>query len=206
MDAHEVSALLLKIKALKFNVEKPFTFASGIKSPMYIDCRMLISHPGERRRIFISLAEKIEEIAPEFIAATSSAGIPWGAWVAEELKLPMVYVRPASKDHGRGRQIEGDIKNLYRSIVVEDLVSTGKSSLNTVEALRGADFVVEDVVGIYSYGLVESQANFEKAKVRVQSLTDFNISLEVAVKMKYLTVEQAFKAREWTKDPRRWHL
>jgi orotate phosphoribosyltransferase len=204
MDAKEIAGLLLDAKALAFNVKEPYTFASGIKSPVYMDCRLLISDVKRRERIADEMEERAAKVGFDLIAATASAGIPWGAWVADRLGVPMVYVRQAAKDHGKGKKIEGAAQKGDKALVIEDLVSTGGSSIATVESLRQEGLEVSDCVSIFKYGMAESEDAFKKAAVELYSLSNFTEAVEVALKRGYLTKDEAAEARSWLKDPKRW--
>jgi orotate phosphoribosyltransferase len=204
MDAKEAAGLLLDAKALAFSVKSPYTFASGIISPVYMDCRLLISDVGRRAAIADALARDAAKAGADTVAATASAGIPWGAWVAERLKMPMVYVRQAAKDHGKGKRIEGSVAAGMRAVVVEDLVSTGGSSISTVEALRAEGVEVRVCASIFTYGLAEAREAFGKAGVTLTSLSSFGEAVGVAVERGYLTAGEAAEAKEWAKEPKRW--
>jgi orotate phosphoribosyltransferase len=204
MDAKETAELLLEAKALAFNVRQPYTFASGIKSPVYMDCRLLISDVQKRRRITDAMAEAAAKAGCDVIAATASAGIPWGAWVADRLSMPMVYVRQSAKDHGKGKKIEGSLKKGAKALVIEDLVSTGGSSIATVESLREEGAEAKDCVSIFQYGMPEAQNAFKKAGVKLYSLSNFAEAAEVAASRGYLTKEEAAEAKKWIIDPQGW--
>jgi orotate phosphoribosyltransferase len=177
--AREVAEILLRSGAVAINLETPFVYASGIRSPIYTDNRLLLSLVPERRRV----TELLAELAPpdvEVVAGTATAGIPWAAWVAERLGRPMVYVRAEAKAHGRGRRIEGALAAGQRALVVEDLVTTGRSALGTVAALRDAGAVVRDVLAIFSYDLAAARQAFERAGVRLSALMTLGTLLDVA--------------------------
>lgn len=204
MDDKETAKLLLEAKALAFNVKEPYTFASGIRSPVYMDCRLLISDVMRRGRIIEALSEAVAKTRPGMVAATASAGIPWGAWVAERLSLPFIYVRQQVKDHGKGKKIEGEVRSGSKAVVVEDLVSTGGSSIATVESLREAGVKVEDCVSIFTYGMADSREAFKKAGVQLYSLSNFNAAADVAAQMGYLGEKEVSEAKKWVLDPKRW--
>ena len=180
--------LLLEAHAVMLNLETPFRYASGILSPIYCDNRVLISDPGRRAELVTGLVELARAHAPDadVISGTATAGIPWAAWVADRLDKPMVYVRAAAKEHGRGQRIEGRLASPARVLVVEDLVSTGGSSLSTVEALREAGSDVLGVIAIFSYGLRRATAGFAAAGVPVYSLTGLRTLLDVAAATDYI--------------------
>jgi orotate phosphoribosyltransferase len=203
MDARDYARLLLDAGAVKFNVEEPFKYASGILSPVYTDCRLLISDVRGRMAIVEGLLSGVDS-KPDAIAATASAGIPWGAWIAEKLGLPLVYVRGKAKEHGRARQIEGRINEGDNAIVIEDLVSTGASSINTVSALRAAKASVDGVISIFSYGMREAKDAFRENSVNLSSLSNFSNALDAALELGYLDREEADIARGWSENPRMW--
>ena len=204
MDARGVAELLLDAKALAFNVREPFTYASGIRSPVYVDCRLLISDVERRDIVVDSLADIVDGLDADVVAATASAGIPWGAWVADRLGMPLVYVRQSQKNHGKGKCVEGSAPEGSKAVVVEDLVSTGGSSIHTVESLRGEGVGVEHCTAIFTYGLRESEDYFRAAEVALHSLSNLEAAIEAAVKRRYLTPEEATEAKDWAKDPNRW--
>ncbi len=204
MDAKAVAELLLDAKVLTFNVKEPYTFASGIKSPVYMDCRLLISDVKRRGQIVDALVRKFDGLECDIVAATASAGIPWGAWVADRLEKPLVYVRKEAKAHGKGKKVEGAFIKGLNAVVVEDLVSTGGSSISTVESLREEDSVVEYCVSIFTYGMQKAAESFDKANVELHPLSNFNTAVEAAIEKKYLTPAEAAEARKWAKDPQRW--
>jgi orotate phosphoribosyltransferase len=204
--AEYIAGLLLDAEALKFSVEKPFKFASGISSPVYMDCRILISDVEKRRQITKALSSAIRDKEYDVFAGTASAGIPWAAWISEASGLPMVYVRSSSKDHGRAKTIEGALNPGERLILVEDLVSTGMSSLRAVESLRQEKASVEDVISIFEYSMPEAKEAFNSAGVKLFSLSNFKAAVDVAVGREYLTETEAEKALEWILDPRGWKI
>jgi orotate phosphoribosyltransferase len=204
MDAKDIAGLLLDAKALAFNVKEPYTFASGIKSPVYMDCRLVISDVEKRGRIVDELVKHLRNLEFDVVAATASAGIPWGAWVAERMKKPLVYVRKEAKDHGKGKKVEGAAKAGQKAAVVEDLVSTGGSSIATVDSLREAGLKVENCVSLFTYGMAEAENAFKKAGVKLYSLSNFGIAADVARERGYLTSEEAAEAKRWVNNPKEW--
>src|SRR3990167_10123832 len=162
----KVAKLLLSINAIALNPRKPYRYSSGILSPVYTDCRLLISHPKERtiiRDLYIEAIKKTGSF--DAIAGTATAGIPHAAWIADKLSLPMVYVRSKAKDHGKENLMEGIIKNGQKAIVIEDLISTGESAINSVNAVRAAGGEVSHVFAIITYGLTKAQQTFEENKL-----------------------------------------
>ncbi|MCA6416350.1 MAG: orotate phosphoribosyltransferase, partial [Cytophagales bacterium] len=190
--AREVAAKLLDIGAIKLNHQKPFTWSSGWKSPIYCDNRLALSYPPIRSFIKKALAMAIRENFPqaECIAGVATAGIPQGTLVAEELGLPFVYVRPKPKEHGMGNLIEGKIELDQKVVLVEDLISTGGSSLKAALAMREAGFDVIGMVAIFTYGFDQSEKSFEDEKVSLICLSDFNHLLQEALDRKYLDENQ----------------
>ncbi|MDW0111838.1 orotate phosphoribosyltransferase [Sporosarcina saromensis] len=175
MNKKEIAKILLEVGAVELSPADPFTWASGIQSPIYCDNRLTMSDPIGRKKIAEGLAELIKEHFPEttLIAGTATAGIPHAAWVADILGLPMVYIRSKAKGHGRSRQIEGKVHPTDKAIIIEDLISTGGSSLNAVEALRSEEVAVTGVVSIFTYELESADQAFAEADLRYESLTNF---------------------------------
>ncbi len=191
---------LLRIEAFVFSPENPFTWASGIVAPMYCDNRLILGFPGARSLVIDAFAEAFDTLAeprPDLIVGTATAGIPHAAWLSDRLDLPMAYVRSAAKKHGRGRQVEGVRPAGQRALLVEDLVSTGGSSITAVKALRSEGIDVNDVVAIFSYGLEASQTAFDAAGCRLRTLTNLESLLEVAVEDGRLELEQAHEIARW---------
>lgn len=197
---------LLEIEAVFLNPSDPFTWASGIKSPIYCDNRITMSYPKVRKEIAKGLANKIKEAFPEVqvIAGTATAGIPHAAWVAEILDLPMVYIRSKAKDHGKGNQIEGRIVEGQKMVVIEDLISTGGSVLEAAEAAKreGADIL--GVAAIFTYELPKGKANFEKAEIPLMTLTNYSVLIEAALEDRYIDEQELTLLKEWKKDPENW--
>ena len=204
--ALKVAELLLQIKAVKLQPDKPFTWASGWKSPIYCDNRIALSHPKVRTFIRQSLVKKIEEhySKPDVIAAVATAAIAQGALVAEAMELPFVYVRPKPKNHGMENLIEGEIKPGQTVVVIEDLVSTGGSSVAAVRALKEAGLNVVGCIAIFSYGMSKSIQAFAEENVPLCTLTDFKTLIETAVKKKYIKEEEKKKVLEWAQNPEEW--
>ncbi|EGP5415361.1 orotate phosphoribosyltransferase [Enterococcus faecium] len=197
---------LLEIEAVFLNPSDPFTWASGIKSPIYCDNRITMSYPKVRKEIAKGLASKIKEAFPEVqvIAGTATAGIPHAAWVAEILDLPMVYIRSKAKDHGKGNQIEGRIVEGQKMVVIEDLISTGGSVLEAAEAAKreGADIL--GVAAIFTYELPKGKENFEKAEIPLMTLTNYSVLIEAALEDRYIDEQELILLKEWKKDPENW--
>lgn len=204
-DKAKVSKILFSIGSVIFRTRQPFRYSSGILSPIYTDNRLIMSHPKERKIIVDLLIKKIKKIGiPDVLAATATAGIPHTAFIAQELNLPMVYVRSEAKNHGKGNQIEGKITRGQTVIVIEDLISTGGSSLAVVKALRRAGAKVTGLVAIFTYGFDEAKKNFEKNRVNVHTLTDIDASIEAVTREGYLKKDQVKMVQSWAKDPGGW--
>lgn len=202
----KVAEFLLQIKAIKLQPKKPFTWASGLKSPIYCDNRITLSHPTIRTYIRQNLTALVQE---EFgsvglIAGVATAGIPQGALVAQELGLPFAYVRAKAKEHGTGSLIEGEVFDGQRVVLVEDLISTGKSSLQAVEALRQAGCDVAGLVGIFSYGLDEATRNFKNAKCRFATLSNYDALINYASEHRFINKEDLELLRKWRDNPAEW--
>ncbi|MBN2614422.1 MAG: orotate phosphoribosyltransferase [Bacteroidales bacterium] len=204
--ARQVALHLLEVKAIQLSPEKPFTWASGLRSPIYCDNRVSLSYPKVRNYIRQQLYRAATTFFQEtdIVVGVATAGIPQGALVAEELDLPFAYVRAGKKDHGMTNQIEGHVKSGQKALVVEDLVSTGKSSLLAVEALREAGVEVLGMVSVFTYGLEIAQTNFEEARCRLVSLSDYDHLIEAAVKQEYVSKDALASLKQWRKDPQLW--
>lgn len=202
----KIAEQLLQIKAIKLQPEKPFTWASGWKSPIYCDNRISLSFPIVRTYIRQELASQIEKSygKPDVIAAVATAAIAQGALVAESLGLPFVYVRSAAKDHGRENLIEGEIRENQSVVVIEDLISTGKSSLKAVEALREAGCKVKGMISIFNYGFELAKKNFENAQCPVVSLCDYSDLLKQAVEAAYIKDSDTATLEKWRTSPETW--
>ncbi|WP_107839219.1 orotate phosphoribosyltransferase [Metasolibacillus meyeri] len=195
----EIAAGMLQVGAVELNPTDLFTWASGIKSPIYCDTRLTISDPAIRKQIANGLAANIKEFFPEVevVAGTATAGIPHAAWVADILQLPMVYVRSKAKEHGRGKQIEGKYAAGQKVVVVEDIVSTGGSSITAVEALRAAGCEVLGVVCVYTYNLPKAEKAFDEIGVKYVSLTNFDYLVEAASESGNVSEEHIPFLKEW---------
>lgn len=204
--ATNIAEYLLQIKAIKLQPDKPFTWASGWKSPIYCDNRISLSYPKVRTYIRQALVKAIEEKfgKPDCIAGVATAAIAQGALVAEAMGLPFVYVRSSPKDHGRENLIEGEISNGQSVVVIEDLISTGKSSLKAVEALREAGCKVKGMISVFTYGFPLADANFEKENCQNISLCDYETLLEKALEAKYITNNDLDTLRKWREAPELW--
>jgi len=196
---NEIAHAMLKVGAVELNPTELFTWASGIKSPIYCDTRLTISDPVIRKQLANGLASVIKENfgATEIVAGTATAGIPHAAWVSDILELPMVYVRSKAKEHGRGNQIEGKYAAGQKVVVVEDIVSTGGSSIIAVEALRAAGCEVLGVVCVYTYNLPRAEQAFDEAGIQYISLTNFDYLIEAANESGAIKEEDIPFLKEW---------
>ena len=194
---------LLDIKAVFLRPNEPFTWASGIKSPIYCDNRLTLSYPNVRKDIESGLAKWIRDNFPDAacLMGTATAGIAHAALVADILDLPMGYVRGGAKSHGRNNRIEGKVEPGMKVVVVEDLISTGESSLECVEALREAGCEVIGLIAIFTYGLPKATTNFEAANCKYATLTDYDTLIEVAKQNNYIKDVDMEKLKAWKKDP-----
>ena len=200
------AAKLLEINAIKLQPEAPFTWASGWKSPFYCDNRKTLSYPGLRNFVKLEICHTVAEHFPEVeaIAGVATGAIAQGALVAEELSLPFAYVRSKPKDHGMENLIEGELKPGAKVVVIEDLISTGGSSLKAVEALRKYGCEVIGMVASYTYGFPVAEKAFADAKVKLVTLTDYEHVVEQAVATGYIRQEHVEMLHEWRKDPANW--
>jgi orotate phosphoribosyltransferase len=201
-----VAEKLLQVAAVKLSPEKPFTWASGWKSPIYCDNRKILSFPYTRDFIKSEMCNVIFENFPnvDMLAGVATAGIPWGAMAADQLKLPYIYVRPKPKEHGLGNQIEGSFETGKSVLVIEDLISTGKSSLEVVTVLKNAGLNVVGMVSIFTYGFPVAAKAFEDAGVPYRSLTNYSSLIELAVEKGQVTPETQQLLLQWREDPANW--
>jgi len=204
--SRDIVQALLKIEAIKLSPEKPFTWSSGWKSPIYCDNRLSLSFPEIRTLVKDSLAERIKENYPdaESITGVATAGIPQGALVADLLGLPFIYVRSKAKGHGMENLIEGQAVKGQKTVVIEDLISTGGSSLKAVEALRQGDIEVLGLGAIFTYGFALADQNFTEAKVDYFTLSNYSTMLEEALQSNYINETQLETLKEWNRDPGNW--
>jgi len=204
--SQQVAKILLSIKAVSFNPQNPYKYASGILSPVYTDCRVLMAYPDKRRTIRDLYIEAIQKSGVKFevVAGTATAGIPHAAWIADQLNLPMVYVRGKAKDHGKKNLMEGIIKKGETAIVIEDLVSTGESAVNSVNTIRKVGANVEYVFSIMTYGIKKAEENFKKNNLKLVSLTKFSDIVKEAENSSYINKEDVPVILEWIKDPQGW--
>jgi orotate phosphoribosyltransferase len=205
--AKKTAEVLLQINAIKLSPQEPFTWASGWKSPIYCDNRIVLSFPPIRNYVREKMAKHIEKHygKPDVIAGVATGAIGIGALVAEYLGLPFVYVRPEPKKHGRQNQIEGFIQKGQNVVVVDDLISTGKSSLNAVKALKAAEVNVKGMVAIFSYGFDVAKDNFENDNVTLHTLSNYENLLEQALDTKYITSKELETLSQWNANPSQWN-
>jgi orotate phosphoribosyltransferase len=204
--AEKTAELLLQINAIKLNPENPFTWASGWKSPIYCDNRLILSFPSIRNYVRDEFAKNIEKQfgKPDVIAGVATGAIGVGILVAESLGLPFVYVRPEAKKHGRQNQVEGFLQKGQNVVVVEDLISTGNSSLMAVEALRNEGANIKGMAAIFTYGFNVAEENFKNANIDLYTLSNYENLLDLAVQKQYITEEQQSTLLEWNESPSTW--
>ncbi len=206
--AEKTAELLLQINAIKLNPKNPFIWASGWKSPIYCDNRLTLSFPAIRNYIREEFSKNIEKQfgKPDVIAGVATGAIGIGMLVAEYLGLPFVYVRPEPKKHGKKNQIEGFLQRGQNVVVVEDLISTGNSSLQAVEALREAGTNVKGMVAIFTYGFEVAEENFKNAHLDLYTLSNYENLLNLAVAKRYITEEEQLTLKEWSVAPDSWGI
>lgn len=204
--AEKTAELLLQINAIKLNPENPFTWASGWKSPIYCDNRLILSFPSIRNYVRDEFAKNIEKQfgKPDVIAGVATGAIGVGILVAESLGLPFVYVRPEAKKHGRQNQVEGFLQKGQNVVVVEDLISTGNSSLMAVEALRNEGANIKGMAAIFTYGFGVAEENFKNANIDLYTLSNYENLLDLAVQKQYITEDQQSTLLEWNESPSTW--
>lgn len=197
---------MLQINAIKLSPDKPFTWASGWKSPIYCDNRKILSFPYIRDFIKSEMCNVIFQSFgdADMLAGVATAGIPWGAMAADQLKLPYIYVRPKPKEHGLGNQIEGFYEAGKRVVVIEDLISTGKSSIDVVNVLKGNGLQVDGLVSIFNYGFYAAEETFNSAHIPVKSLTDYDILITLAIEKGLINADNEEALQRWRKDPANW--
>ena len=205
--AKKTAELLLQIKAIKLSPEEPYTWASGWKSPIYCDNRVSLSYPPVRVYLKEQMAKIVEDEfgKPDVIAGVATGAIAIGVLVAQELGVPFVYVRPEPKKHGRKNQIEGVLESGQNVVVIEDLISTGKSSLAAVEALKEAGATVKGMVAIFSYGFEVAAQNFKDQNVNLSTLSNYEILLEQALDSQYISQKELSLLRDWRSKPSEWN-
>ena len=205
--AKKTAELLLQINAIKLNSKNPFTWASGWKSPIYCDNRLILSHPKIRIYVREQISKQIIELfgKPDVIAGVATGAIGMGMLVADILNLPFIYVRPESKKHGRKNQIEGSFEKNQNVVVIEDLISTGKSSIAAVNALRESQLKVKGMISIFTYGFEISKSNFNENKIEFNSLSSYEVLLEQALKTNYINEKEFQTLSAWRDNPENWN-
>ncbi|MBT8307444.1 MAG: orotate phosphoribosyltransferase [Maribacter sp.] len=204
--AKKTAELLLQINAIKLKPENPFTWASGWKSPIYCDNRIILSYPMIRNFVREEMAKQVESLygKPDVIAGVATGAIGLGALVADYLGLPFIYVRPEPKSHGRQNQIEGFLEANQSVVVIEDLISTGKSSLNAVDALEAAGANIKGMLAIFTYGFDVAVTNFEQKELELHTLSDYGHLIDYASETGYIKEEQLNTLNEWRMNPAEW--
>ncbi|WP_120689015.1 orotate phosphoribosyltransferase [Salipaludibacillus neizhouensis] len=206
MREKEIAKILLSIKAVSLNPENPYTWSSGMKSPIYCDNRLIMSSPEERKtviEIFTSyIKEHFSEV--EVVAGTATAGIPHAAWIADHLGIPMIYVRSSSKGHGKQNRIEGKLETGKKVLVIEDLISTGGSSIEAAESVKEAGGSILGICSIFTYELAAAKAAEQEAGYPLKSLTTYSTLIDVAAENNMITEKDLYLLQEWQKNPKTW--
>ena len=204
----EIAEKLLQINAIKLSVSEPFIWASGWKSPIYCDNRKSLSFPEVRDLINSEMCELIKEQYNEIdaIGGVATAGIPWGAMVADRLKMPFIYVRPKPKEHGLGNQIEGYYEVGQAVLLIEDLISTGKSSLQVARVVNATGLIVKGIISIFTYGFQQATESFNGYNLPFHSLTDYDTLLEKAIEKGVILEKEQNTLLNWRKDPSNWKV
>ncbi|MBK8623598.1 MAG: orotate phosphoribosyltransferase [Saprospiraceae bacterium] len=203
---NEIARNLLQIKAIKLNPQNPFTWASGMRSPIYCDNRVSLSHPQSRNVIVSGLVSTSSDFDPfDAVCGVATAGIAHGALLADRLNLPFAYVRSSAKSHGRQNQIEGELSAGQKVLVIEDLISTGGSSLEAVSVLRENGIEVAGVLAIFDYGFQKAKDNFQHADCIYKTLSHYDVLLSEALSMQYISEDEKNILATWRKDPEHWY-
>ena len=204
--AKQIAGSLLQIKAIKLNPTNHFTWASGWYSPIYCDNRKILSYPAVRKQVYEAFADLVAEKYPEaeVLAGVATGAIAHGVLVAEKMGKPFIYVRSAPKSHGLTNQVEGEVKPGSKVVVIEDLVSTGGSSLSAVDALKKAGCDVLGMVAIFTYGFPTAEQNFSNAGVKLDTLSNYNTMIEMAIEQGYVHPDELETLKEWRRDPASW--
>jgi orotate phosphoribosyltransferase len=206
--AKKTAELLIQIKAIKLNLKNPFRWASGWNSPIYCDNRIILSYPEIRKFIREQIVKQIENLygKPEVIAGVATGAIGIGMLVADLMNLPFIYVRPNAKKHGRKNQIEGQFSKSQKVVVIEDLISTGRSSLMAIEALRSEELQISGMISIFTYGFEISYINFKDKNVDFHSLSSYDYLLEQALDINYINNDEFETLKKWKKNPGEWKI
>jgi orotate phosphoribosyltransferase len=204
--AFKIAEILLQVKAVKLQPKNPFTWASGWKSPIYCDNRITLSYPSARTHIRQAFAETIIQRfgKPDVLAGVATGGIPQGVLIAQDLGLPFIYVRSAAKGHGMGNLVEGAFEKGQRVVVIEDLISTGGSSIKAVESLKEAGLDVRGLAAIFTYGFKLAEDNFKKAECPFITLTDYSVLIEQALNSNYIGENDLAHLQNWRENPSTW--
>ncbi len=203
-NSKKVASALLKVEAVRLNVKEPFTFVSGIKSPIYCDNRKVIGFSKEKNDVVNAFIDILKDKEFDILAGTATAGIPWAAFIADRLNKPMAYIRSKAKEHGAGKQIEGgDVKG-KKVIIIEDLISTGGSCISALEAARNEGATEVEVLAIFSYEFQKAYDRFNEVNCKWSTLSNFTDLIELAVEEKYLSEEESIEAKKWNKSPNTW--
>ncbi len=201
----EIAQRLLQIKAIKLSPQKPFTWASGLKSPIYCDNRLIPSYPEIRKVVLEGFINKAKVFEPfDVVAGIATGGIPYGTLLADRLNLPFVYVRSKAKEHGHQNLVEGELPTGARVLVIEDLISTGGSSLSAVKAIRTKGVHVVGVLAVFTYGFEQATESFAAASCPLDTLTNYTVLLEEALKTRYIQSEDLETLKEWRQNPKDW--
>jgi len=205
-DKEDIALILLRVGAVSLKPAEPFRFVSGILSPIYCDNRLLISYPEKRESIIQGYLSAIDKPDMEFdvVAGTATAGIPWSAWIADRLDKPLIYIRAGAKDHGKLNVIEGKVERGARAIIIEDLISTGGSSIRAVHAVREGGMTVTGCAAIFTYGMEKANRRFEEADCPLVTLSDFPALVSVAVEHHFISPDEKQAVLDWSLDPRGW--
>lgn len=206
--SQRVAKALLDIHAVTLNPDHPYTWASGLHSPIYTDNRLTISYPTVRQAIYNGMEEQINLHFPDakVIAGTATAGIPHAAWVAQEMGLPMVYVRTKPKGHGQGKQVEGVLKKGQKVVVIDDLISTGGSVLKAVQAINSTGAQVIGVVAVFTYQLQAAAQNFMANQLKYYTVTDYSTLINIAKENDLISAEHLASLQQWQNDPIKWSI
>lgn len=202
--AEKLAQYLLEIQAIKLNPTEPFTWASGMRSPIYCDNRLSLSYPPIRDFIKQEFVDLVKDMNFDGVAGVATAGIPHGALLADALKVPFIYVRSKAKGHGRQNMIEGDIQSVKRVLVVEDLISTGGSCLQAVDALKNENIEVEHVVALFTYELEKATVAFQNANIPFTTISNYTALLEAASDSGYVNQSELATLKNWNEDPKAW--
>lgn len=205
--AKKTAEFLLQIKAIKLSPSEPFQWASGWKSPIYCDNRITLSFPTVRNFLKVEIAKLVEQKhgKPDVIAGVATGAIAIGVLVAQELGVPFVYIRPEAKKHGRKNQIEGHIEKGQNVVIIEDLISTGKSSLQAAEALKEVNATIKGMVAIFTYGFNIAENNFKERNIELTALSNYEHLLEQALDSKYISEKELYTLQNWRSNPSEWN-